>query len=107
MALIECDTDHPVFNGLLLHSLRGAKMEQNNLLFLPFLNPIQTRSSGPLQTRIPCERARSVAIFEHVPFARLLLRTRLRWGYMNTCLNHSIHENHHRAITELSRRQAV
>jgi len=28
MAFIECDTDHPVFNGLLLPFLKGAKMEQ-------------------------------------------------------------------------------
>jgi len=44
MAFIECDTDHPVFNGLLLPFLKGAKMEQNNLLLLPSLCLIQIRA---------------------------------------------------------------
>jgi hypothetical protein len=33
MALIECDTDHPVFNGLLLPSPKGAKMEQKKAFY--------------------------------------------------------------------------
>jgi hypothetical protein len=28
MASIECDREHPVLNDLLLHFLKGAKMEQ-------------------------------------------------------------------------------
>ena len=44
MAAIECDKEHPVFNGLLLHFVNGAKMEQKNLLLLPSLCLIQIRA---------------------------------------------------------------
>jgi hypothetical protein len=31
MAPTECDREHPVFNDLLLHFLKGAKMEQKQI----------------------------------------------------------------------------
>jgi hypothetical protein len=47
MASIECDGGHPVLNDLLLHFLKGAKMEQKQPLSISNAMILMRRSSLP------------------------------------------------------------